>query len=204
MHSKSAAKPEFSNPTRLSRLLVRLVPGLPCCMLLVGAAAAEPMGSQAAKQSLVLCVEADELSGDDQRTALARGVQLAEDAIAADSQDAKAHFALFCNLGKQTKVAGLGLRSLFKFRRLSRELDTTLALAPNDPDALAAKGALLVQTPRFFGGDAAEGERLLRRALDIEPDNTEARRYLAEVVAEHSTAGEAQALQAARVPGNGR
>ncbi len=204
MHSKSAAKHEFSNPTQLSRLLFGFVPSIPCCMLLVVAAPAEPMGSQAAKQSLVLCVEADELSGDDQRTALARGVQLAEDAIAADGQDAKAHFALFCNLGKQTKVAGLGLRSLFKFRRLRRELDTTLALAPNDPDALAAKGALLVQTPRLFGGDAAEGERLLRRALDIEPDNTEARRYLAEVVAEHSTAGEAQALQAAHVPGNGR
>ena len=116
---------------------------LPLALLLTTVATAEPPGSPAAKESLVLCSQADELSGNDQRAALARGVHLAEGAIAADSRDAKAHFALFCNLGKQMKVTGLALSSLFKFRRLRRELDTTLALAPDDADVLAAKGAML-------------------------------------------------------------
>lgn len=176
--------------------------GVPVATLLATAATAEPAGSRVAKESLVLCDDADDLSGDDQWATLVRGVQLAEDAIAADGRDAKAHFALFCNLGKQTKLSGLGLSSLFKFRRLRRELDTTLTLAPDDPDALAAQGALLVQTPRLFGGDAAEGERLLRRALDIEPNNTAARRYLAEALRERGADSEAQALLASSVGGH--
>jgi len=195
----------WSAPNNLKRswqTAAMLALGGSVATLLAAAAAAEPPGSRVAKESLVLCDHADDLSGDDQWAALVRGVQLAEDAIAADSRDAKAHFALFCNLGKQTKVRGLGLSSLLKFRRLRRELDTTLTLAPDDPDALAAHGALLAQTPRIFGGNATEGERLLRRALDIEPDNTAARRYLAEALRERGANSEAQALLASRVGGH--
>lgn len=164
-------------------------------------ATAEPPGSPVAKESLVLCSQADDLSGNDQRAALARGVYLAERAIAGDSGDAKAHFALFCNLGKQMKVAGLALSSLLKLNRLRHELDTTLVLAPDDADALAAKGAMLLETPRVFGGDATAGEGLLRRALEIEPDNTAAQRYLAEALAERGAHEEAQAVQAVGVAG---
>ena len=169
--------------------------------LLVTVATAEPPGSPVAKESLVLCSQADELSGNDQRAALARGVRLAEGAIAVDSRDAKAHFALFCNLGKQVKVAGLALSSLFKFQRVRRELDATLALTPDDADGLAAKGAMLLETPRLFGGDSTAAEGLLRRALEIEPDNAAALRFLAAALTERGANDEAQALQALGVAG---
>jgi len=174
---------------------------LPFVALLATVVAAEPPGSPVAKESLVLCSQADELAGNDQRAALARGVRLAEGVIAADNRDAKAHFALFCNLGKQVKVAGLALSSLFKFHRLRHELDTTLALAPDDADALAAKGAMLLETPRLFGGDTTAGEGLLRRALDLEPDNAAAQRYLAAALTERGANNEAQAVRAVGVAG---
>src|SRR6185436_14039748 len=44
------------------------------------------------------------------------------------------------------------------------------AIAADDGDGLAGKGALLLNLPRLLGGDAAEGERLVRRALAIDPD----------------------------------
>jgi tetratricopeptide (TPR) repeat protein len=172
---------------------------LPLAVLLTAVAAAEPPGSPVAKESLVLCSQADELSGNEQRAALARGVHLAEEAIAANSRDAKAHFALFCNLGKQMKVTGLGLSSLVKFHRASHELDATLALAPDDADALAAKGAMLLETPPLFGGDATAAEGLLRRALEIEPDNAAAQQYLAAALSERGANDEAQAGRAVGV-----
>src|SRR5574337_157666 len=120
---------------------------------LAAGAHAEPAGSAAAKQSLVLCDQVDDLPADDKGAALRRGIQLAEDAVAADNQDAKAHFALFCHLGRQMQVDGVSFSSWSTYRRLRRELDATLALAPNDPDALAAQGALLLHLPRLLGGD---------------------------------------------------
>ena len=181
--------------------LTAVVAQLPLAVLLTAVATAEPPGSPAAKESLVLCSQADELSGNDQRAALASGVHLAERAIAADSRDAKAHFALFCNLGKQIKATGLALSNLVKFRQLRHELDTTLELAPDDADALAAKGAMLLETPRVFGGDPNTGERLLRRALEIEPDNAAAQQYLAAALSERGANDEAQAVRAVGVAG---
>lgn len=172
------------------QLTLALAPSLPV--------RAEPAGSATAKESLVVCGQVDELSAADKPIALARGLQLAEDAVAADDHDAKAHFALFCNLGKQMQVTGISFRSWSNFRRLRRELDTTLALAPNDPDALAAKGALLLHLPRLLGGDAVESERLLRQALAVEPDNGPARRYLAEALEDRGASDQARALLASR------
>jgi tetratricopeptide (TPR) repeat protein len=171
---------------------------LPLTLVLARPVGAEPIGSALAKESLVSCDQAEELSGAAQRAALRRGLQLADQAIAADAHDAKAHFAAFCNLGKRLRVDGVGFSRWTNYRRLRRELDTTLALAPDDPDALAGKGALLLHLPRLLGGDAVEAERLLRRALDIEPDNRAARRYLAEMLEDRGATDQARALLAAR------
>jgi tetratricopeptide (TPR) repeat protein len=176
--------------TAVVGLTLALVSGQP--------AGAEPIGSALAKQALLSCDRADELSGADRLAALTRGLQLADAAIAADDHDAKAHFAAFCNLGKRLRVDGVGLSSWSDYRRLRRELDATLALAPDDPDALAGKGALLLHLPRLLGGNTGEAERLLRRALDIEPDNHAARRYLAELLEDRGATDQARALLAAR------
>jgi cytochrome c-type biogenesis protein CcmH/NrfG len=147
--------------------------------LLAGPAAAVPQGSAAAAESLSLCDAADALPEAQRNVALARGEALAKAALAADRNDGRAHFALFCHLGRRMKHAGLGFSQLFDLRRLKREINAAQRLAPDDADVLAAKGALLLELPRLFGGDPAEAERLLRRALVVEPDNTDARCYLA-------------------------
>ena len=111
---------------------------------------------------------------------LERGLALAEQAIASDDGDAAGHFAVFCNLGRRLQLHPISFASLMSIRRVRREIDRTLALTPNAPGVLTAKGIMLLELPGLLGGDPPEGERLLRRALEIEPDLTEARQALAE------------------------
>jgi tetratricopeptide (TPR) repeat protein len=148
--------------------------------------AADLAGSPAAHEALALCREA-ERAGAAQAELLQRGLALAERAVETDPTDATAHFALFCNLGRQMQGARLSLASLAGLRRLRREIDRTLELAPDWADALVGKGALLAGTPRFLGGDAAEGERLLRRAVRLAPELAYAHLELARaLVARHA------------------
>ena len=163
-------------------------------LLAGGPAVAVPPGSSTAGEALSLCEGADNLIGDERDQALARGMTLAEEALAADPHDARAHFAKVCNLGKQMESAGIGIGQLVSLRHLRNELDTTLALAPDDADAMVAKGALLLQLPRLFGGDAAQAEDLLRRALAAEPENGTARCYLAQALTARGAQDEAKAL----------
>ena len=151
---------------------------LAAALLLTRAAAAVPPGTPASTAALAHCDAIDEMVDGEREAALDRGLALAEAAVAADGGDARAHFALFCHLGKRMERAGISLRQITDLRRLKRELDLTLALAPGDPDALIAKGALLLKLPRLLGGDSDEAESLLRQALVVEPDNDTARCYL--------------------------
>jgi hypothetical protein len=159
-----------------------------------GPAAAVPPGSTTAAESLAQCERADDLTGEQRAQALARGMALAEEALAADDHDARAHYATVCNLGKQMEDAGLGIGQLISLPRLRRSMDAAIELAPGDPDALVAKGALLLELPRLFGGDRATAETLLRRALAAEPDNNTARCFLARALAQRGADDEARAL----------
>ena len=87
----------------------------------------------------------------------------------------------FCNLGKATCLGGIGFGTFGAVDRLRREIDVTLALAPDDAEALAAKGVLLMKLPHWLGGDHREAELWLRRALAVDPLNATARAYLDEV-----------------------
>jgi Tfp pilus assembly protein PilF len=80
---------------------------------------------------------------------------------------------------------------------LRREVDRTLELAPDFSDALAGKGALLLNLPRLLGGDAAEGERLLRRALEIDADYLTPRLALVDALRARGARDEAR-MEAAR------
>lgn len=146
-----------------------------------------PDGSPAAREALALCVQP---GGDPARWK--RGVALAEQAIEAHDADATAHFAVFCNLGKQADAAGVSMTGMLAVRRLRREIDRTLALAPDWDDALVAKGSFLMQLPRMLGGDAAEGERLLRRVLTRDPDFHEAHFELARGLAANGRRADAR------------
>src|SRR6184192_1137986 len=152
-----------SQPLKRAAAAAVALLALACC-----ARAADPPGSPRANQALAVCLAAA-ASPEERRANLARGLALAEEAVAADERDAKAHFAVFCNLGNDLKLRGVALQSLFAMRRLRREIDRTLELAPDYADGLVGKGELLCELPRLLGGDAAEGERLLRAALRVDP-----------------------------------
>ena len=138
-------------------------------------------GSPRGQEALNLCRFAAEQTDTSARLALLdRGLALAEEAVEHDDADAAAHFAVFCNLGRRLQLRPLNFGNLFAIRRVRREIDRTLALAPDAAGVLAAKGTMLLELPRVLGGDPPEGERLLRRALEIAPDSTDARRALAE------------------------
>ncbi len=132
-------------------------------------------------ESVALCAAADRLPASQRLDVLARGLDLADAAIALDERSADAHFAVVCNLGKATGLTGVGFGALRAVSRLRREIDLTLALAPDHAEAMAAKGALLARLPRWLGGDRREAEVWLRRALTADPRNTTARSYLAEI-----------------------
>ena len=137
-----------------------------------------------AREAIAICQEADLLPASDRAATLASGLARAEEAVQADPQDAAAHFAIFCNLGKGLKnSSGWRLFSVIgDLRRARKEIDVALTLAPNYPAALAAKGAMLVQLPRLFGGDPPEGVRLLESAVALRPDDATLRLELAKVL----------------------
>jgi tetratricopeptide (TPR) repeat protein len=162
-------------------------------VLVSGASAAEPQGTPRGREALRLCQRTDGAPPAEVDAMLAESLRLAEAAIAADERDPLAHFAAFCALGGQMERAGIGLAALSRLRRLRREVDRTLELAPDYADALFGKGSLLLETPRMLGGDPAEGERLLRRALEVEPDYFSPRMELARVLLERGAKSEARA-----------
>jgi tetratricopeptide (TPR) repeat protein len=149
------------------------------------ASGGEPeIGGPMAREAIAICQEADLLPASDRAATLASGLARAEEAVQADPQDAVAHFAIFCNLGKGLKdSSGWRLfRVIGDLRRARKEIDAALILAPNYPAALAAKGAMLVQLPRLFGGDPPEGVRLLESAVALRPEDPTLRLELAKVL----------------------
>jgi hypothetical protein len=161
-------------------------------VLATGAVAAEPPGSAAAKRALATCEKAGDLDGAAADALLERGLREAEAAVARDSDDALAHFAVFCTLGQRLRRRGPSLRSLFELRRLQREIDRTLELAPDFPDAMAGKGALLLDAPRILGGSVVEAEQWFRRTLALDPDWVAPRLDLVRALRRRGALGEAE------------
>jgi tetratricopeptide (TPR) repeat protein len=118
-------------------------------------------------------------SRDDRKGHFERGESLATQAVSLDDKSAAAHFAVVCNLGEILRLDGEKLTSVFLLRRLLTEVDRTLQLDPNHIDALATKGNLLLRLPRMLGGDAKEGERLLREVVQRDENAVTSRITLA-------------------------
>lgn len=141
-----------------------------------------PLGSPAANEALARCREADWLAGHARAQRLSSGLALAEQALAANEEDAAAHFGIFCNLGKILQTAVPSPWILADVRRIHRAIDRAIALAPRDPELWVAKGALLLNLPSFLGGDRDEAERWIVAAFVVDPDNQTVRAYLVQAV----------------------
>lgn len=158
-------------PTAIRRLLAATVLAF---VVAADAGAEPPTGSAGAELALAICRAARELSAEARRPRLTEGLALAVRATEEAPGDPVAWFAAFCNRGKVLQSMGIGFSTLGELRRLRREIDTALGLAPEWAEAVAAKGAMLVALPRLLGGDVDDGRRLLRRALALDPTNVEA------------------------------
>ncbi len=163
------------------------MPKIPLLVLTFALAALWPAVASAVESATELTVQAQRecelgrLAQEwDRRLAhFAQGQALAERAVALDERHADAHFALFCNLGEQIRIDGERITSVFGFRRVMKELNRTLELAPTHLDALSAKGTFLVRLPALFGGNVEKGEDLLRQVIQREPRAVNARLSLA-------------------------
>ncbi|MBI3783292.1 MAG: hypothetical protein HY270_07815 [Deltaproteobacteria bacterium] len=122
--------------------------------------------------------------GEDAVTAAAQideyrqGLVLAEQAVAVDERDADAQFALAANLGRVTLLESNPPNPLHLTRAL-HALDTALQLDPHHADALAARGGLYRQLPRWLGRDLHKAADYLHEAVQLDPDNIGARIELA-------------------------
>jgi tetratricopeptide (TPR) repeat protein len=179
----------------LASLQIRGVLAAMLVALLVPASHAEDSVTRTAREALAICRGVGTLPVDERVARLDEGLAMAERSKLDDPTNALAYYASFCNRGKRLQILGFSFGAIGEIRRLRNEIDRALELEPDWPDALAGKGALLVALPRLFGGDVVEGERLLRRALELDPDNAEARNILAELERDASVAG----LRIARV-----
>lgn len=165
---------------------------------------ADPTVSTLAHQAMAECDEGRLAADRAERAAhFARGEELAQRAVHLDDASADAHFAVFCNRGESMRLDGESIRDVFALRGLLAELDRTLALQPDHPAALAAKGTFLIRLPRLLGGNVDRGEAILRRVLVLDPETVTARLGLARVYEyrgqfEESLAYATRALEIAR------
>ncbi len=162
--------------------------GLVAHLLLAGSVAASTLvrladttGSAAGRRAALLCLDAVVApAGDPMALALLdEALALAETALASNTHDAKAHFAVFCSLGRRIEIEGFGVDSLDNVARLRKSLEAALASEPELVDALVAQGILLTRLPWLLGGDDEAGEVRLRRALELDPASDVARIALA-------------------------
>lgn len=92
------------------------------------------------------------------------GQGLGERAVETDERSPAAHFALFCNLGELSRIDGeASVTSVLGLRRVLKELDRTIELAPDHLDALSAKGTFLIRLPTLLGGGTSKRERIFSR-----------------------------------------
>lgn len=132
------------------------------------------------QRALLLCEQTDDLRSKGREALLEEGLRLAESAIEQDDGDPRAHFAVFCTLGKLVEDHDVGLHSIGTVRRLRREIDRALELEPDYVAALAAKAEFLTRLPRWLGGNPAEARRLRARARAIKLERLRGRSHAPE------------------------
>lgn len=113
------------------------------------------------------------------RTLYAHAANQAERVLALDEASAGAHFVYFASRGRLLMEEGLA-RNLLELRALDRDhLARALQLNPDLPEALAARGGILLDLPALLGGDPEAAVPVLRRARNLNPGGAGTRVALA-------------------------
>jgi len=121
-----------------------------------------------------------------------KATEEAEAVLARNPNSAGANFVYFAALGRILLADG-ATKNLFTLRGLDKKyLDKAIALDPRYPNALAAKGGVLMDLPSLLGGDSDEGLRLLRRATEINPGGVGTRVAFAKALAQQGQVEEAR------------
>jgi len=137
-------------------------------LLSAASARADESAMPYAQQALLVCEQADHVAPAQREALLQMGLRFAERAVEIDHNDAHAHFAVFCTLGKLVERQSIGLETMRNVRRLHHEVNQTLELSPDHVPALLGKAQMLVRLPRWLGGDPDEAARCLAHARAVQ------------------------------------
>lgn len=113
------------------------------------------------------------LGGDQKKEKLEhwnKGIACGRRAVEVNADGKEGHFYYMANIGATAQLKGI-LQSMWKLRKIKREMDRTLEIDPNYPPALLAKAQYLMEIPGVFGGDKQEAMRLCERVLEMDPDH---------------------------------
>ena len=114
-------------------------------------------------------------STDDKLAAYDKGREIGKRAVELAPKNPEAHVWYGINTGRWGQTKGI-MRSLFLLPTVREEIDATLALDPKNLRALALQGNVFFEVPRIAGGDREKAEAAFRKALEIDPHFTNARR----------------------------
>lgn len=124
------------------------------------------------------------------RAAWQRGLELGRQAVEANPDGKEGHFYYMANMGALVQSKGM-LNSLWRFRKIKKEMDRTLELAPDWPPILLARAQLLMEMPGIFGGDRQEAMKLCQRVVELDPDHLPTYVTLARLLADEGRYDEA-------------
>jgi len=134
-----------------------------------------------------------------------QGATYGKRAIEVNPDGKEGHYYYMANFGAAAQLQGL-FDSLWKLRKIKKELDRTYELDPNWPPVLVARAQYLTEMPGILGGSDSEAEALYRRAIDLDPHCSIANYFLAELLVRQGREQEAvprlKALIECPDPGN--
>jgi predicted Zn-dependent protease len=120
-------------------------------------------------------------TADEKLAAYDRGRELGKRAVELAPRDEEAHLWYAINTGRWGQTKGV-VRSLFLLPTVKEEIETILELNPKSVRGRALAGNVLMEVPRFVGGDRAQAEKQFRRGLEVDPHFTSLRVDLARLL----------------------
>ena len=109
-----------------------------------------------------------------------KGARYAERAIKVNPKGKEGHFFYVANQGTMAKHETV-FTSVWKLRRIKKEIGIALKLDPDYAPALMARANFLISVPAFLGGDEKDARKLYKKVLQLDPSYVAAYFFLAEL-----------------------